>query len=124
MIRDSPEFDLARGGETIEETECVPYDHDGSASTSLVSCLFGGYPGTWGWKSASSFFETSRFKSSSLLAPLRQLLPSWIVAAETDIDGDTTCIRRFDRNRINTFRFSLWGHAIALPRFNDGGRIG
>ena len=43
------------------------------------------------------------------------------VAAETDRFDATTCVRRFDSNRKDTFRYGLWAHALGLPKVDDSG---
>jgi hypothetical protein len=124
LIRDENGLDLARGGEWIAETACVPYDHDRNASTPKVPCLFSGYPGTWGWKSGFRFLRDKPLtltigSASPILNPTEQAC----VAAEndTDVPEVTTCVRRFDRNRKDIFRYTLWGHALGLPRLDGSG---
>ena len=33
----------------------------------------------------------------------------------------TTCVRRFDSNRKDTFRYGLWAHALGSPKVDDSG---
>ena len=43
------------------------------------------------------------------------------VAAETDSLDSTNCVRRFDSNRKDTFRYALWAHALGSPKVDDSG---
>jgi hypothetical protein len=88
---------LARGGEAIQETACVP----GAVGT----CQFPDYPGTVGWKSAYRFYRDQ---------PLDPDVNE-SVCAERESNGQA-CDRRFDRSRKDIFRYALWAHALGLSR--------
>jgi hypothetical protein len=127
---------LAGGGEVIEETPCAPApgrsclfkDYPGPRPCStLVTCQFDAYPGTVGWKSG---FET--YKNEPLDFRRTKVVGGATVddgpdeaacaMAESDVNADgtpnvtTNCHRRFDRSRIGIFHYSLWAHAVGIPR--------
>jgi hypothetical protein len=93
---------LARGGEAIDErtTVCSPRPEDPSV------CQFSAYPGTVGWKSG-----------------FRVLRDQVLAGAPPNVDGtdpcdapNSSCVRRFDRNRKDLFRYALFAHAIGMPK--------
>ena len=97
-----PFTNLARGGEEIDEmvTVCAPVPEDPSV------CQFSEYPGTVGWKSG---FRILRDQILSGPAPLPD------GTDPCDAPG-SSCVRRFDRNRKDTFRYALFAHAIGMPK--------
>jgi hypothetical protein len=84
---------LARGGEAIEELACT-----------ATPCQFPDYPGTVGWKSGYRILRDQ---------PLNYTTEPACVAAGLG------CVRRFDRNRRDIFRYALFAHALGLPKSND-----
>ncbi len=101
---------FARGGESINETACVP---DPNATPPKV-CQFPDYPGTVGWKNAYRFF---RDEPTAFPPPPAGTQPSsneaWCV------QNGPNCTRRFDRNRKDIFHYALFAHALGLPRSDD-----
>ena len=94
---------LARGGEAINEltTICAP----GATDPAWV-CQFSEHPGTVGWKTGFRFIRD-------------EVLSGPPVPAEGDDPCDapgSSCVRRFDRNRLDTFHYALFAHAIGLPK--------
>ena len=94
---------LARGGEAIDEqvTVCTR----GAADPPWV-CQFSEFPGTVGWKTGFKFLQ-DQVISGPAVEPGQD--------DPCDVTGNT-CVRRFDRNRKDMFRFALFAHAIGLPK--------
>jgi VCBS repeat-containing protein len=99
---------LARGGEAINElaTVCVR-----AATDPPTVCQFSDYPGTVGWKTGFQFLRDEVLSGPPLLP-----------------DGDdpcdapgAACVRRFDRNRKDIFRYGLFAHAVGLPKSETPG---
>jgi Metallo-peptidase family M12 len=93
---------LARGGEAIVETACVP-----SASNNF-HCQFPGYRGVVGWKTGFRFLRDQSLDDLSTPAD-----ESNCTAAPN------TCSRRFDRNRKDIFHYALFPHALGVQRLDD-----
>ena len=114
LIRDTMTADLARGGEAIVETACDPAENP-------ETCLFPAYPGTVPWKTGFRFLRDESLSHRKVVAGVdKGPNDAACVAAETDRFNSTTCVRRFDANRRDTFRYGLWAHALALAK---GGRF-
>jgi len=112
IIRDDPglpQFDLARGGELLDEqvTVCAPAEGDPP-----YVCQFSQHPGTVGWKSGYRFLRDHVTHVNGAPAP-------------SDFDetlcGTTgyACTRRFDPNRQQSFHYALFAHALGLPQEED-----
>lgn len=115
LIRDTPAVDLARGGESIVETACDP-------AANPDTCLFPAYPGTIPWKTGFRFLRDEPLSHRMAVGGVdKGPDEAACVAAETDALESTTCVRRFDSNRKDTFRYGLWAHALATPRVDDSG---
>ena len=99
---------LARGGEAIDElaTTCTR----GAADPPWV-CQFSDYPGTVGWKSGYRFLRDEVLSVTP---------PNGVPAPPPgddfcDVPG-YSCVRRFDQNRDQMFRYALFAHAVGLPK--------
>jgi hypothetical protein len=88
-----PALNLARGGELIAEQFCVP---DAAAG---VECDFPNYPGVVGWKSGFQFLRDA------------------IVNPEAPVAQQQN---RFDQNRLHSFRYVLFAHALGLESSVEG----
>jgi VCBS repeat-containing protein len=96
--------DLAKGGEAIDEkitTACTRGQNDPP-----WRCQFADYPGTVGWKTGFRFLRDEVLSGPPVLPGQDD---------PCDVPGNT-CIRRFDRNRLDTFHYALFAHAIGLPK--------
>jgi hypothetical protein len=115
LIRDTSTTDLARGGESIIETGCDPLANPDT-------CLFSAYPGTVPWKTGFRFLRDESLSHRTVVSGV-DVGPddTACVAAETDGLDSTNCLRRFDSNRKDTFRYSLWAHALGSPKVDDLG---
>ena len=72
-------------------------------------CQFSEYPGTVGWKSGF------RLIKDQILAP--QPVPPLDANGDDPCDAPTSnCVRRFDRNRKDTYRYAFFGHFIGIPK--------
>ena len=94
---------LARGGEAINElaTVCTR-----GATDPPGVCQFSDFPGTVGWKTGFRFLKDEVLSG-----------PSVPPGSDDPCDQPgSTCVRRFDRNRTDTFHYALFGHAIGLPK--------
>jgi hypothetical protein len=95
---------LATGGEAIDEgvsTQCV------NTTGAPYECQFTDYPGTVGWKTG---FRYLRDEVLSGPAP---------VPGQPDPCDDlnnSSCLRRFDRNRKDIFHYALFAHHLAIPQ--------
>jgi hypothetical protein len=92
----------ARGGEAINETDgCV-------LAADLWDCggTFAGYPGTVGWKSGFLLL-----KNQPLNLDVQPGSPS---LEQQCLNQGAACVRRFDRNRKDIFRYALFSHALGL----------
>ena len=93
---------LARGGEAIIETACVP------GPLNNFTCAFPAYKGVVGYKTGYRYLRdqgvddpaTGVDESNCLLAPV-------------------SCSRRFDRNRKDIFHYALFAHALGVQRLDD-----
>ncbi len=115
LIRDTMTADLARGGEAIVETACDPFENP-------ETCVFWAYPGTVPWKTGFRFLRDESLSHRKVVGGIDKG-PDEIacVAAETDSLDSTTCVRRFDSNRKDTFRYGLWAHALGTAKVDDSG---
>ena len=94
---------LARGGEAIVETACVPGPENNN------SCLFPAYRGVVGYKTGYRFLRDEGIDD-----------PSTPVVDESDCGtGPHSCSRRFDRNRKDIFHYALFAHALGVQRLDD-----
>ncbi|MEO5896761.1 MAG: hypothetical protein ABIS06_13770 [Vicinamibacterales bacterium] len=95
----------ATGGEFVTEATC------GSVST--APCQFPNYPGTVGWKSGYQYYRDAPVTTSGT-----QLTATDEAAWEQSCEASGACPprRRFDANRMNFFHYSLWAHALGLPK--------
>ena len=115
LIRDTSTGDLARGGESIVETAC-------DAASNPDTCLFSAYPGTVPWKSGFRFLRDESLSHRTLAGGIDSGPDeAACVAAETDDLDSSTCTRRFDANRKDTFRYALWAHALGSPKVDNAG---
>ena len=95
--------ELAKGGEAINElaTVCSRAPNDPP-----WVCQFSGYPGTVGWKTGFRYLRDEVLSG-----------PPAVPGQDDPCDAPgNTCVRRFDRNRHDTFHYALFGHAIGLPK--------
>lgn len=100
----------ARGGEAIDETQtaCQP-----GAGAPVWECQFSGHPGTVGWKSGFRFLRDQVVAVNG--APPAADFDEEVCG--TTVDGTTyACERRFDTNRLQSFHYALFAHAIGLPK--------
>jgi hypothetical protein len=108
--------DGARGGEAIDESSTLC---SRGATAPVWECQFGpqpvagastltsGYPGTVGWKTGFRFLRDEVLSGPPPPAPGEE--------DPCEAPGNT-CVRRFDRNRKDIFRYALFAHAVGLPR--------
>jgi hypothetical protein len=92
---------LARGGEAIAETACDATD---------PKCQYPQYPGTVGWKRGYRFL-----RDQILSEPLPPIPPVTGEEDQCDAPGNA-CVRRFDDNRRDMFRYVLFAHSLGLPK--------
>ena len=93
-----------------------------SAAENPETCLFPAYPGTVPWKTGFRFLRDESLSHRKVVVGVdKGPDEAACVAAETDRFNATTCVRRFDSNRRDTFRYGLWAHALALPKVDDSG---
>ena len=95
--------ELAKGGEAINELATVC---SRAPNNPPWVCQFSGYPGTVGWKTGFRYL-----RDEVLSGPPVSARPGRPVRCARE-----TCVRRFDRNRHDTFHYALFGHAIGLPK--------
>jgi len=93
---------LARGGESIVETACVPN------AANNFHCQFPGYRGVVGWKTGFRFLRDQ---------PLDD--PTTAANESNCTAAPNTCSRRFDRNRKDIFHYALFAHALGVQRLDD-----
>ena len=103
IIRDVQGKDLARGGEQIDEQKTVCQRGPGDAPW---VCQYPGHPGTMGWKTGFLFLRDEVLSGPAVLPGQDD---------PCDLPGNS-CVRRFDRNRKDVFRYGLFAHAIGLPK--------
>ena len=101
----------ARGGDEIDETTACLTDASGDTS---CGGLFPNYPGTVGWKSGLNLLKNQPLGYT--LTPGGPSLEAQCLAA------GAACVRRFDRNRKDIFRYALFAHALGLVRVDAHGR--
>jgi hypothetical protein len=94
---------LARGGEPILETECVP-----NTFNNFV-CTFPKYRGIVGWKSGFNYLKNQPLLAGTTSFPTE----------EQCITAGNNCVRRFDRNRKDIFHYALIAHALGVQRLDD-----
>ena len=115
LIRDTPTADLARGGEDVVETACDPTENP-------VTCVFWAYPGTVPWKTGFRFLRDESLSHRKVVAGIdKGPDEAACVAAETDSLDSTTCVRRFDSNRRDSFRYGFWAHSLGTVKVDDSG---
>jgi hypothetical protein len=93
---------LARGGESIVETACVPN------AANNFHCEFPGYRGVVGWKTGFRFLRDQ---------PLDD--PTTPADESNCTTAPNSCSRRFDRNRKDIFHYALFPHALGVQRLDD-----
>jgi len=93
---------LARGGEAIVETACVPN------AANNFHCQFPGYRGVVGWKTGFRFLRDQ---------PLDD--PTTAANESNCTVAPNSCSRRFDRNRKDIFHYALFAHALGVQRLDD-----
>jgi len=93
---------LARGGESIIETACVPN------AANNFHCQFPGYRGVVGWKTGFRFLRDQ---------PLDD--PTTAADESNCAAAPISCSRRFDRNRKDIFHYALFPHALGVQRLDD-----
>jgi len=93
---------LARGGEAIVETACVP------SAANNFHCQFPGYRGVVGWKTGFRFLRDQ---------PLDD--PTTAANEGNCTAAPDSCSRRFDRNRKDIFHYALFAHALGVQRLDD-----
>lgn len=95
----------ARGGEIVTESAC--------GATPGAPCQFPDYPGTVGWKSGYQYF-----RDAPVAADGTQLTAAQEAAWEESCEKSGICPprRRLDLNRHDFFHYSLWAHALGLPK--------
>ena len=115
LIRDTLTADLARGGESIIEVGCDP-------AVNPDTCLFPAYPGTVPWKTGFRFLRDEPLTHRTFVGGVDKG-PDEAACAMAELDGldSTHCVRRFDDNRKDTFRYALWAHALGSPMVDDSG---
>ena len=89
-----------RGGESIPETKCIP----GAQAT----CSFPDHWGVVGWKSGFKFHRDQPLAPYSTEADCLAHEPR---GAQYP---NSPCERRFDRNRLHSFRYVLFAHALGM----------
>jgi len=93
---------LARGGESIVETACVP------TAANNFQCAFPAYRGVVGWKTGFRYLRDQPLDDPTT------------AANESDCtNAPLTCSRRFDRNRKDIFHYALFAHALGTQRLDD-----
>jgi hypothetical protein len=97
--------DEARGGELVTEAACG-LDPD-------APCQFPNHPGTVGWKSGYQYY-----RDAPVAANGTQLDATVEETWEETCEDSGLCPprRRFDANRMDFFHYSLWAHALGLPK--------
>ena len=95
----------ARGGEMINEAAC--------GLDTETACQFPLFPGTVGWKSGYQYFRDAPVAPDG-----SQLSATQEAALEEACEASGSCPerRRFDANRMDFFHYSLWAHALGLPK--------
>ena len=79
-------------------------------------------PGTVPWKTGFRFLRDESLSHRTVISGVDQGPDeAACVAAETDNLDSTNCVRRFDANRKDTFRYALWAHALGLPKSMSSG---
>jgi hypothetical protein len=76
-------------------------------------CQFPNHPGTVGWKAGYQYF-----RDAPVAADGSQLSAAQESALEESCELSGVCPdrRRFDANRMDFFHYSLWAHALGLPK--------
>jgi hypothetical protein len=93
---------LARGGESIIETACVP------SQANNFHCDFPAYRGVVGWKTGFRFLRDQPLDNPTTAADESNCTAS-----------PNSCSRRFDRNRKDIFHYALFAHALGVQRLDD-----
>jgi len=95
---------LARGGEAIDETVTTQCSR-GPMDPPWV-CQWDDFPGTVGWKTGVNFIKNEVLSGEAAPLPGQEDV--------CDLPG-STCVRRFDRNRKDIFRYAFFAHFAGLP---------
>ncbi len=95
----------ASGGEFVTEAAC--------GGDPNAPCQFPDYPGTVGWKSGYQYFRDAPVAPDGAQLSAAQEA-AWEESCE--LSGACPPRRRFDANRRDFFHYSLWAHALGLPR--------
>ena len=98
---------LARGGESIVETACVP--------SATRTCQFPAFPGTVSWKIGFQLYRDAPVDADGA-----QLTPAGQDACEASkAAGTGGCRQRFDSIRKDFFHYVLYAHARGIPKSTD-----
>ena len=95
----------ASGGEFVTEAAC--------GGDPNAPCQFPDYPGTVGWKSGYQYFRDAPVTANGAQLSFAQEA-AWEESCE--LSGACPPRRRFDANRRDFFHYSLWAHALGLPK--------
>ena len=86
-------------GKAIEEQPCV----DNPNGSPAMYCSFPNQPGAVGWKGGLEFLKNSGTNGSGqLLDPASCAL-------------DSSCVRRFQYGRKDSYHYALFGHSLGMP---------
>ncbi len=98
---------LARGGESIVETACMP--------SATRTCQFPDFPGTVSWKIGFQLY-----RDAPVAADGAELTPAEEDACEASkAAGTGGCRQRFDSIRRDFFHYVLYAHARGIPKSTD-----
>jgi hypothetical protein len=95
---------LARGGESINETVTTECQR-GPLDPPWV-CQWDDFAGTVGWKTGVNFIKNEILSGEPPPGPGQEDV--------CDLPGNT-CVRRFDRNRKDIFRYAFFAHFAGIP---------
>jgi len=113
---------LARGGDAIDEAVGCVTDAGGTTCGDGDE-TFRNYPGTVGWKSGFNLLKNQPLhRLNSLGAPVAFETLTTSPSLESQcLTAAFNCVRRFDRNRKDIFRYALFAHALGLVRVDADG---
>ena len=104
---------LARGGKAIDENVTL-------LGCPGPTCQFPGYPGTVGWKVGFKFYRDQLLSATPPALDEAGNDPCDVSSGtpgDSNYDGPGgPCERRFDRNRLDMFRYVLGAHALGLGK--------
>jgi hypothetical protein len=93
-------------------------------SSGFTTCggLFPNYPGTVGWKSGFLLLKNQPLYQLVGGTPTSFVLgPNLPSLEEQCVNAGVNCVRRFDRNRKDIFRYAFFAHALGLERVDANG---